>query len=121
MNRPNLRNARRWVASFVLASYCVVALAGHGMHDVVTCEHGPHEVHEHGGEPGIAASHGNTLHDFDHCVVCQFCAQAQLPLTQADSLSWQHTGERLVHDSLCLIVPVSCRAYSPRGPPLYHG
>ena len=121
MNRSALLNPRRWVVSFALASYCVVALAGHGLHDVATCEHPPHELHGGGGEPGIAASHETEPHDFDHCVVCQFCAQAQLPLAQADSFSWQHTGERLVHDSLCLIVPISCRAYSPRGPPLYLG
>ena len=118
MNRPALRRPRRWVASSALAGYCVVALAGHGLHDLATCEHAPHEVHAVGAEAGIAALHGTELHDFDHCVVCQFCAQAQLPLAQADSFSWQHTGERLVHDAPCLIVPMSRRAYSPRGPPL---
>jgi hypothetical protein len=121
MNRPALLSPRRAVASFVLAGYCVVALAGHGMHDVATCEHAPHEVHDGGGEPGIAPSHGTEQHDFDHCVVCQFCAQAQLPLSQAVSLSWQHTSERLLHDAPCLIVSVSGRAYSPRGPPSDHG
>ena len=126
MNRPALLNRRRWAASFALAGYCIVALAGHGMHDAHgmhdgACEHASHELHDGGGEPGVADSHGTTLHDFDHCVVCQFWAQAQLPLAPADSLLWQHTGERLVHDSPSLIVRVSHRAYSPRGPPLHHG
>ncbi|HVX15607.1 MAG TPA: hypothetical protein VHC22_30760 [Pirellulales bacterium] len=121
MKRPALSNRRRWVASFALAGYCIVALAGHALHDAATCEHASHEVHGGGGEPSIAALHGTTPHDSDHCIVCQFCAQAQLPLAQVESLSWQQTCERLAHDSLCRIVPVSDRAYSPRGPPFYLG
>jgi hypothetical protein len=121
VNRPALLNRRQWVASVALAAYCVVALAGHGMHQLAICEHGPHEVHDGDGEPCITAAHGTTLHDSDHCIVCQFCAQAQLPIAESPSLSWQHTGERIAHDSLCRIVPVFFRAYSPRGPPLVLG
>lgn len=121
MKRPTLLSPRRSVASFVLVGYCVVALAGHGLHELAACEHVPHELHDGGGEPGIGPAHATEQHDLDHCLVCQFCAQAQLPLSQADSFSWQHTGERLVHDTPCLAVPVVCRAYNPRGPPRHQG
>jgi hypothetical protein len=113
---------QRWTASFALAGYGFLALAGQGMHALTSCEHAVHAAHHSDEFPddrsSLAESHVSDPHDFDHCVVCQFCAQAQLPQARADEVSSHYRCERVTREPGRIQAAISHRPYSPRGPPL---
>ena len=122
VNRTAYSKVQRWTASFAIAGYGFMALAGQGMHAITPCDHAVHTAH-HGGEfpdnqSSAAESHASDPHDVDHCVVCQFCAQAQLPRARAEVVTSHHRCERVAREPDRIQPPVSHRPYNSRGPPL---
>jgi hypothetical protein len=135
-------SGRKLLSAGLLALYGVVALVGHGLHELFGVHHHHHHHrsvaadshavgchhHHHGGpcsghhRQEAPSAAGEAL-DHDHdCKICEFLAQmrGELPQIVDTEFSLQHIAEAiLVVPRISSRIPLGVAA--PRGPPAFVG